>query len=671
MSSLSVDSLPPPAQRPHRSEQIQAVYGSYALLNDAPIHYFLSTISMGCMHSDVLTMRDIPGVEKWGLQALFQRELNDVWVGDIVHKYIRNPNRLKFFPPVTIALLPHESDSSLLREQYGQSFSFEPSEGNAPYTKAVMEGLTVEFLQQPWPSHTFPGFGQYARIQWDKNFFHALAIDGQHRISALKQAWENNHPQLNKVDVPAIFLVFDPSVINMQSLVKATREIFIDINRSSQRVDDSRLILLDDRRLQNVLTRRLIWDSYNEGAPSVVPNQPLSQSGTLVAAGIPQELVDMRAGRNAFDVNQFRPWQFTSAFIISRAIQHFVIENDIQKLEKLLDASSYRKESTEEYKKEFAHKREHYGKEGKKRKNAPDDLMLAFSPHVATALRDIFYSRYSSLMRAVFCGYEPYATQIQRYRDATNGDLGSYVREVLVSEGYSPQAESWHSVAAKQLHETDPQRFEQVRAIIKTLERPAGWQNDLSWYSVFQRAVLHQPLSLRASMEEGKGGGFDTRELFAEALLKELNGLHASKTFDKHNQLLLGVVTRRNAQGDVTIDSSDAASKRLGSLIRVLVTLKLAGPRLRRELLDKIGTGGARESAHPRFVNAAKQLVKAEISRLKTESSGDAGSVNLRAKAASRLTESLKAAIEFKDTPSSRPVAQSRAAKKKRGRRRS
>ena len=668
MNNPSVESLPPPAQRPHRSAQIQAVYGSYALLNDAPIHYFLCTISMECMHADVLTMRDIPGVEKWGIQALFQREINDVWVGDIVNKYIRNPSRLKFFPPVTIALLPHAPDSNLLLEQYQQPFTFEPSEGTASYTKAVMDGLTVEFPQQPWPSSTFPGYGHYARLQWDKNVFHALAIDGQHRISALRKSWERNNPQLNKFDVPAIFLVFDPSVVAMRPLVKATREIFIDINRSSQRVDDSRLILLDDRRLQNVLTRRLIWDSYGgEGTASAVPDEALSESvGTPVPAGIPQELIDMRAGNNAFDVSQFRPWQFTSAFIISRAIQHFAIENDIQKLEKLLDASAFRQDSPEEHKREFAQHRDHYGKEGKKRKNAPDDLMLAFSPHIATTLRDIFYQRHSSLMRAVFCGYAPYSLQIQKYRDATDGDLGPYVREVLVSEGYSPQAQCWQSVAAKQLQETDPQRSGQVLAIIATLERPAGWHNDLSWYSVFQRAVLHQPLSLRASMEEGAGSSFATRELFAEALLKELNELYARKVFDKGSELFLGIVTRRNFQGEVTIDSSDAASRRLGSLIRVLVTLKLAGPRLRRELLDKVGT---RDATHRHFLSAGKQLLSAEINKLKQELPDQTSVTDLKAQATNRLMELLKTAIDFQDTSTSRSKRPSRAAKKKRRRR--
>jgi hypothetical protein len=668
MPGPSIDSLPPPAQRPHVSEKIQAVYGSYALLNDSPIHYFLCTISMECMHADVLTMRDIPGVEKWGPQALFQREINDSWVGDIVHKYIRNPSRLKFFPPVTIALLPHVRDSNLLMEHYQRPFTFEASEGSTPHTKAVMDGLAVEFPQHRWPATTFPAFGHYARLQWDKNVFHALAIDGQHRISALRKAWERNNPQLNKFDVPAIFLIFDPSVEANRPLIKATREIFIDINRSSQRVDDSRLILLDDRRLQNVLTRRLIRDSYGaDGAPSIIPDEFLSESGgTAVAAGIPQELIDMRAGNNAFDVNQFRPWQFTSAFIISRAIQHFAIENDIDKLDKLLDAGTFRVDSPEEHKREFAQHRDHYGKEGKKRKNAPDDLMLAFSPHIATTIRDIFYKRHSSLMRAMYCGYEPYASQIQRYRTATAGDLGPYVREVLVSEGYSPQGECWQSVAAKQLKETDPQRFEQVQAVIKTVERPAGWQNDLSWYSVFQRAILFQPLFLKASMEEATGRSFPTRELFAEALLKQLNELYAGKVFEKESALLRGIVTRENAQGAVSIDSSDAASKRLGNLIRVLVSLKLAGSRLRHELLNKLGR---KDNDYPRFLGAAKQLITALSKKVKTEMPEDATAADIRAKATNRLRDALKVAIDFQEASDASPAASLRATKKKGGKR--
>jgi hypothetical protein len=611
--SPSIDLIPPIAERPHLSQLIPSIYGSYAQLNEYPSHYFLCTISLECLHSDILTMRDIPGVEKWGLEALFQREINDSWVDDIVNRYIRDPQRLKFFPPVTVALLPHDPTHNSLLKAYESSFAREdvPGPQGRAYNRASMKGLTIDFPQHHSPDNTFPPFGHYSQIQWDKNIFHAIAIDGQHRISALKKAWGRNNPQLNKYDVPAIFLVLDPKSCEHRTLVQATREIFIDINRSSQRVDDSRLILLDDRRIHNALTRKLIWPSYSDdGTVSPTPSRPLTTEGaTGVANAIPQELVDMRAGKNAFDVNQFRPWQYTSAFIMSRAIQHFMIENDISKLEKLLDASSYKKDSPELYKREFAQRREDYGREGRKRKNTPDDNMLAFTPPITKELSGTLFNRHGELLRAFFCGFTPYSKHIAKFTAATNGAMGELVREVMVSEGYSSHNTLWESVAAKQLRNTDAAKFEQVRDTILTCSRPTGWEEDLYWYSVFQRAAIYQPLHILECLQEATGTAFRTRGHFAEAALAALNEVHALNAFKKARSLWMGILTRCNAAGEVTIDSSDAAAKRAGHLIRLLLALASASPRRRTDLIEKINK--RRDTSTPRFVSAAAKTVDA------------------------------------------------------------
>jgi hypothetical protein len=636
-----MDDLPPPSTRSHLSAEIQAVYGSYSWFNRAPIHYFLCNVSMGCLHSDILTMRDIPDVEKWGIAALFQREINDKWVEEIITKYIHNDNRLKFFPPITIALLPHEGPASLrLRDSYTDEFAFNPKPrpNGSSYVCAEMPGLEINFPQMAPPAEGFPPFGHFSRIQWDKSRFHAVAIDGQHRISALRKAWQLNDPRLAQWDVPSIILVFDHTVRNIRTFVQATREIFIDINRSSQRVDDSRLILLDDRRIHNAFTRAVLLHSYSpQGAPNEVKKKPLYGNSPLcITEAVPQELVDLRAGKNAFDVNQFRPWQITSAFIIGRAIQHFMFENDINKMDKLLEATSFKKDSSELYKREFAERRDQYGKEkGGKRKNAADDDMFAFAPDVAEALTERLINRHMPFVRGVFCGFSPYAQHIDKFKSLISGNDGDVIREVMVSEGYAPQSTCGDSVAAKRLKESDPSLYDRTMKAIATINRPDSWENDLSWYSVLQRALCYQPLVIESSLAEARGSFFTSRGEFAETYVDALNTLYREGFFVKQSAKWAGIVTRMNANNATTIDSSDAAAKRAAFLVRTAVCLTVANERRRNELIEKIGSKKGRHDKG--FVSAASKVVDALANHLRTTAAREVTSEDARATAIRQL----------------------------------
>jgi len=335
-----------------------------------------------------------------------------------------------------------------------------------------------------------------------------------------------------------------------------------------------------------------------------------------VAESVPQELVDLRAGKNAFDVNQFRPWQFTSAFIIGRAIQHFVLENDINKLDKLLDATSFKKDSPERYKSEFAERRDQYGKEkGGKRRNAPDDDMFAFSPDVTKELTDRLINRHMPFVRGIFCGFKPYAEQIEKFKSITSGAEGSIIREIMVSEGYAPQSLSGESVAAKRLKDSNPSQYDRTMQEIEKLKRPDGWENDLSWYSVLQRALCYQPLAVESALVEARGAAFTSRGEFAETYVRALNSLHGEGFFAKQATRWTGVVTRINAHNATTIDSSDAAAKRAAFMVRTAVCLSVANERRRNEMIEKIGKKKDRHDKS--FVAAASKVVDALANHLR------------------------------------------------------
>ena len=90
-----------------------------------------------------------------------------------------------------------------------------------------MPGLEIKFFTQgaERPSDS----GQIAFLKWDTRILSAVAIDGQHRIAALKKFRDSSHPDAANSDVPATFLVFDPRLPKDKHLLDLVREIFEDV----------------------------------------------------------------------------------------------------------------------------------------------------------------------------------------------------------------------------------------------------------------------------------------------------------------------------------------------------------------------------------------------------------------------------------------------------------
>lgn len=159
------------------------IYGSYEWLNEHPIHYCLTCISIRNLWEDVRLMNEIPGVEKWGFEALFQRVVREDWVSQIKNGYLGDKNRFKFFPPVTIAILPCIDD--VPQRSYEKDGDFEFDKDAKQKYSANLPGISLKFPTVSTPN--FPEFGTPAILKWDKKKYVAIAIDGQHRISALRK----------------------------------------------------------------------------------------------------------------------------------------------------------------------------------------------------------------------------------------------------------------------------------------------------------------------------------------------------------------------------------------------------------------------------------------------------------------------------------------------------
>lgn len=555
------------------TDKFTVVYGNYGWLNDSPLHYCSTTVSIGNLWDDVRLMGEINGVEKWGFEALFQRVVREEWVNAIQLQYLESKERFKFFPPVTIALLPCEANRPLRNYPKDQKFSFEKGEEGCI---AMLDGLEVEFPTSD--DLAFPDFGNPAIIRWDKTKFTALAIDGQHRISALRKLVPRGDQGASMKDVPATFLIFDPNLPLGRDLVQLTREIFIDINKNAKTVDDSRLILLDDRNFYNALTRKIILQAYPDGeTPSSIVFEKVDDKFDLkVPSGIPQELVDTAAGRDAADVGKLKDWQFTSAFILNRALQYFAFENNFKKFEDLLDTQDFSSESESPTEAAIGERREIY-------KNGYDDDdevisdsdMLSFRPLVTDELVSRAMSRHRGLWLGPFTAFAPYRKHIEKFSNAISGDDGDSLRALMLSEASIPGKSTFKTQVAKDL-QSDDILFKRLKNTLKKLSRPSGWEESLVWYSVFQRGLIFQPSMLQKAMETARGEGFDSRQHFAAEFVRSLDVIESEGFFEKSAKISSkgvwnGVALKLGNMGELALDGSDGAARRTGQLIRLLV----------------------------------------------------------------------------------------------------
>lgn len=254
-------------QHPYRfTPKMAALKGEFTL-SDHSVPYFQANLTLEDASRYLRLVEDMPSEHqhKWTIEELFQREIDWTRVReDIVVNYLKQKNRRTFFNALTIALLPTKNDGHLDSEYSQMAYDF-PSE--APYSRDDYEKVEVGGIHIA-ARNLATSTTQYLR--WDENSVFAAAIDGQHRLAALRSFAETQPltSRQRRTKIPVIFLVFDKRVgFDMPQnivadgdnpLLLAVREIFIDLNKHSVEVSTARQILLDDQELEARCTRLLI-----------------------------------------------------------------------------------------------------------------------------------------------------------------------------------------------------------------------------------------------------------------------------------------------------------------------------------------------------------------------------------------------------------------------------
>jgi DGQHR domain-containing protein len=271
---------------------IDAIVGAFEL-GKYRIPY-LSTVLSAQQCKDYLSLaRDDPEftLANGRVEELFQRDLDEARVADMTRHYL-NPDAAKrpvFFNSITVALLVNshaDFPAPAKIEQDPNEFSRAFGPIRVSWERSGSDGL--------------PELGSFGCVYWNKHAVHAVAIDGQHRLEALKRLASRGGGG-QRITVSVLFVLLDPQFgvkADETKPVELMRQLFIDLNKHAQKVSRSRELLLDDLEPVAIALRSTIGSQLNYEPVSGGQSLAVGQ-GREFHSCIPLALVDWHGDQKA------------------------------------------------------------------------------------------------------------------------------------------------------------------------------------------------------------------------------------------------------------------------------------------------------------------------------------------------------------------------------------
>jgi hypothetical protein len=270
------------------NKPLYGLTGIYTLSEGIALPYVLSLVEVNRAIDELKIAEQIPASldTKWSLKELFQREIDEKRVeDDIVKGYLLDPNKLKFFNAITIVLMPKDGNGNI-QDTFDETTNVAsppiPWDGTDPddeqwkhFQSEVANFGGIQYLST----------GVSARLRWDEDRVLAVAVDGQHRLWALRTFREDPRfrggtlrPIEQQTKIPILFILLHPSAgfKNLQSasdysIRGIARELFTDLNKNAKTVDKARELILDDKSISAQCVRTLLTESTGEDAKDKLP----------------------------------------------------------------------------------------------------------------------------------------------------------------------------------------------------------------------------------------------------------------------------------------------------------------------------------------------------------------------------------------------------------------
>lgn len=244
--------IPPVSDRPFNQE-LKGVFGEFGAGAGVQALYLQSAIEPAKLDR-ISLLSDIEGSEKWSVRDLFQREVDQKRVQTRLMPYLAETDKVKFFNPLTLTLMPDEPDSLKRRVPRLDETTLE-EDGFAWRTVTCAREYRLR-----WVEHN----PEWASLAWNDSVLKLVAIDGQHRLSAMKRLWDDHQAphryEMQYWRVPVVVVIFrgEDDAKSLPPLVEVVRRIFVYINTTAQVVSPARQILLSDESPAAICAQEVI-----------------------------------------------------------------------------------------------------------------------------------------------------------------------------------------------------------------------------------------------------------------------------------------------------------------------------------------------------------------------------------------------------------------------------
>ena len=502
MSNTGIETFVPPQQNKY-TEPLLFLPGEYTLSQVGQVPYFSAVIPLQDLVNQIQLVEDIPEEARitWSLEELFQRDINWERVqNELVNGYLKDQNKLNFFNSLTIALLP-QNGYKIENHYGGPEYSPSATVNNEDWEKIDVGNICVEFNQDK-----SIGF-----LRWHQERIIPVAIDGQHRLAALKQYCEDLTPGVShelNTKIPLIFLILDHRVgfkgRAENTLIETLREIFIDLNKNARGVAKSRLILLDDLNIQSFCVRTLLASQVRNSSLDVLPlsmvtwreNEVKFDTGYSITTVLNlNEIVDTCLGSASLDGTD--------------SLEENEVKKYVNKIKGKLELGTEIQDSINSHLRLCGNREEPF----------------SFKTEHLSAFKEAFRSQWTPYIVKAFREFVPYKKYLSKAQEL--GAIDSVLADYLL---LSKENREKFKVRKKEENRTfDP--AEEIDVPLAELQELK--QNEWAFYVVFQKALFINFFEFdaqRQSLFEDEIG--DTRESFMNWWLKQINELHARGVFN-------------------------------------------------------------------------------------------------------------------------------------------
>lgn len=324
----------------HATDSFDFIYGRFELSGGWTIPYLSTVMTFRQAKESLNLVTEFPGWESisWKLEELFQRDIDWPRVERKIVPYLSNSMQPRFFNSLTVSLVPVASDRFASPTDISEGDWHPPliPDEEAPGRRIPFGPVTLRYYQE-WERLRQPE-AKLGKIRWNKDETFCLAIDGQHRLAAIKEI-ASGGGDLAGADISVLLLLFCAELgfrcPDGTTHIDVLRRLFIDLNKHAKPVSRTRLILLDDRDPTSLCTRSTIGEALSDRFEELAA-QPASLPLTLVDWHTDGSKVDRGPYVTSVLTLDWAVQKILNTSPLSDPMQHGAVRTQIQRFQNAL-----------------------------------------------------------------------------------------------------------------------------------------------------------------------------------------------------------------------------------------------------------------------------------------------------------------------------------------------